>query len=282
MFYTVAGLFFIVTVFSNGVADSTFRRALLISVLLLFAAGLGSYYFQRIGEWSLEAFQFPRVNNAGQFTWASLGDVLTYIFNLPLDVQKRVGAAFTGALAGIALLIIYWIVQRFTLIKNWTGQNTSLAILNLFLIVGAILPPAANAGSYATPCSTNFLSYYEQAGKALADAIPPDSLVYWKGSGRHIAMMLYVDDIRIFPPQITAGAGYVQAGDPERLLRFGLFNDEMDLEWRESANYFIIWKGYPNIELSDFQNDDRYEAVQFDMENLSQCEDVLYVFRRRS
>lgn len=282
MFYTVAGLLFIVIVFSNGVSDSKIRRVLLMVVLLLFAAGLGSYYFQRIGEWSLAALQFPRMNSEGRLTWASLGDVLTYIFNLPPDVQKRVGAALTGALVGMALLTIYWLVQRFALIKSWTGQNASLATLNLFLLVGVILPPAANAGSYATPCSTNFLSYYEKAGQALADAIPPDSLVYWKGSGRHIALMLYLEDIRVFPPQITAGAGYVQAGDPDRLLRFGLFSDAMDLQWRESADYFIIWKGYPNIELEDFQNDERYEPVPFDMQNLARCEDVLYVFRRRS
>jgi hypothetical protein len=258
------------------------RRAILVVVLLLFAAGLGSYYFQRIGEWSLAALQFPRVNSKGEFAWASLGDMLTYIFNLPFDVQRRMGAAVTGVLVGIALLIIYWIVQRFAIIKNWIGQNVSLATLNLFLIVGVILPPLANVGLYVTPCSTNFLSYYEQAGQALADSIPSDSLVYWKGSGRHIAMMLYVDDIRVFPPQITAGAGYVQAGNPDRLLRFGLFNDAMDLQWRESAEYFIIWRGYPNIGLSDFTNDERYEAVPFDMGNLDQCEDRLYLFRRHS
>ncbi|MEW6083503.1 MAG: hypothetical protein AB1607_02810 [Chloroflexota bacterium] len=282
MFYTIAGLLFIVTVFSNGSTDSIFRRVLLIVVMLLFAAGLGSYYFQRTGEWSLAALHFPRVNSAREFAWASLGDVLTYIFNLPLDVQKRIGAAVIGVLVGMALLFSYWIVQRYTSIKNWTGQNASLAILNLFLLVGVILPPAANAGLYATPCSTDFLAYYEQAGQALADAIPPDSLVYWKGSGRHIAMLLYVDDIRVFPPQVTAGAGYVQAGDPDRLLRFGLFSREMDVQWRESADYFIIWKRYPNIELDDFQNDVRYEPVPFDMKNLAQCEDVLYLFRRRS
>ncbi len=281
MFYSVAGLLFIVIVFSNGISDSSFRRAILIVVLLSFAAGLASYYFQRIGAWSLAAIQFPRVNSAGQFTFASLGEVLTYIFNLPLDVQKRVGAALTGALIGIALLILYWIAQRFTSIKNWTGHNASLATLNLFLLVGVILPPAANAGTYVTPCSTNFLTYYEQAGRALADAIPPDSLIYWKGSGRHIAMLLYLKDVRFFPPQITAGAGYVRAGDPERLLRFGMFSDEMDSQWRESADYFIIWKGYPNTNLDDFQNDPRYEPVPFDMENLAQCEDVLYLFRKR-
>lgn len=281
MFYSVAGLLFIVTVFSNAVVDSIFRRVLLLIVLLSFAAGLGSYYFQRLGTWSLTTIQLPRVNSGGEFAWASLGDVFTYIFNLPLDIQKRVGAAFTGVLLGIILLMMYWIVQRFDISKNWTGRNASLATLNLFLLVGVILPPALNTDLYSSPCSTNFLSYYEQAGTSLSDAIPSGSLVYWKGSGRHLALMLYVDDVRVFPPQITAGAGYVLSGDPDRLLRFGLFTDAMDLQWRESADFFIIWEDYPNTELSDFQNDEQYEAVQFDMANLSQCEDILHLFRRR-
>jgi len=93
---------------------------------------------------------------------------------------------------------------------------------------------------------------------------------------------LYLDDVQIFPPQISAGAGYVAAGDPDRLLKFGLFNDTMDLQWRESADFFIIWNRYTNIELSDFENNERYEAVPFDMGKLAQCEDVLRLFRRRS
>ncbi|MFN8426982.1 MAG: hypothetical protein U0X87_12095 [Anaerolineales bacterium] len=282
MFYSVAGLLFIVIVFSNGVsAGLIFRRAILIVVLLSFAIEACIILFSTDRRMVAGSDQFPRVNSAGQFTFASLGEVLTYIFNLPLDEAKTSRRSAHRCADRNRLLILYWIAQRFTSIKNWTGHNASLATLNLFLLVGVILPPAANAGTYVTPCSTNFLTYYEQAGRTLADAIPPDSLIYWKGSGRHIAMLLYLKDVRFFPPQITAGAGYVRAGDPERLLRFGMFSDEMDSQWRESADYFIIWKGYPNTNLDDFQNDPRYEPVPFDMENLAQCEDVLYLFRKR-
>jgi hypothetical protein len=284
MFYTVAGFLFIVIVFSNGAAFSTLRTAVLVIILLSFASGFGLYYFQRLGTWALTAIQFPRVNrlfSEGELAWATLGDILTFIVNVPLDGQKRIGAALTGFLVGLLLLIVFWMIRRFGRSQSWIHGHASLSALNLFLILGVILPPALNTQIYSMPCSMRFLSYYEAAGRSLSEAIPPGSLVYWKGSGRHVALMLYVEDIRLFPPQITAGAGYVRAGDPDRLLRFGLFNDEMDLQWRESADFFIIWDGYPNTNLSDFQNDDRYEAVPYDMGSLNQCEDVLHLFRRR-
>lgn len=285
MFYTTAGFLFIVVVFSNRVGESALRHILLLIALLVFAAGLGSYYFQRLGEWSLAAIQFPRVNRIftdGEVAWASLGDVFTYVLGYPLDVQKRLGSAITGVLVGILLLVLAWAFRRFFQRGNWSGQSLAVSSLSLFLVVGVVLPPAMNIGVYSNPCSTNFLSSYEEAGESLANVIPPGSLVYWKGSGRHIALMLYLDDVQIFPPQISAGAGYVAAGDPDRLLKFGLFNDTMDLQWRESADFFIIWNRYTNIELSDFENNERYEAVPFDMGELAQCEDVLRLFRRRS
>lgn len=284
MFYTAAGFLFIVVVFSNGAVLSNLRTALLAAVLLTFASGFGLYYFQRLGAWALTAIQFPRLNRLfsdGELAWAALGDILTYVLNLPLDGQKRIGAALMGFLAGSLLLIAILIVRRFGGPQNLLRGRASLSALNLFLILGVILPPALNPHIYTLPCSMKFLSYYEIAGRSLSEAIPPGSLVYWKGSGRHVALMLYLDDIRVFPPQITAGAGYVLSGDPDRLLRFGLFDDEMDLQWRESADFFIIWDGYPNTHLSDFQDDERFEAVPYDMGSLNQCEDVLHLFRRR-
>ena len=59
-FYTTAGLFFITVVFSNGVSNSKWRLALLSVVLLLFAAGLGLYYYQSWGNWVLDTVRVPR------------------------------------------------------------------------------------------------------------------------------------------------------------------------------------------------------------------------------
>jgi hypothetical protein len=111
--------------------------------------------------------------------------------------------------------------------------------------------------------------------------IPPGSLVYWKGSGRHLAFMLYMDDIKIFPPQIHAGGGYV-VGDSQQLIRLGVFNQELDERWRQSADILIVWNTYMTKEFREFLKQPGYEPIPFDMGKLSKCEDELYVFRRTS
>jgi hypothetical protein len=149
------------------------------------------------------------------------------------------------------------------------------------LFVGTILPVALKDMMVEKKCSTNFLSYYEQAGKTLSDLVPPGSLVYWNGSGRHLAFMLYMKNVKLFPPQIHAGGGYV-VGDTKQLLRLGLFNDELDKQWRESADILIIWSTYLTKEFRAFLDQPAYKQIPFDMGKLSQCEDALYVFRRSS
>jgi hypothetical protein len=182
--------------------------------------------------------------------------------------------------AGI-IFVVVWIIAWLLDGRKIQGSLFPIrAVLNTFLMIGVLLPPVAEVGSLSTPCSTNFLSDYEQTGHALSEAIPPDSQVFWKGSGRHIALMLYVEDIRIFAPQINAGGGYFVSGDREQMLRFGIFDEAINTEWLEMADVFIIWQGYPNTELEYFENDPGYERIPYDMGDLVRCEDPLYLFRR--
>jgi hypothetical protein len=152
-------------------------------------------------------------------------------------------------------------------------------ILACCLVAGTVLPFGVNWLSNRRTCSTNFLTYYEEAGKTLASLIPPGSQLYWRGSGRHLAFMLYVDQVKIFPPQIHAGAGYA-AGETERLYRLGLYNEELDEQWRESADILIVWDTYFTDEVREFFEQPGYEQISYDMGNLAQCEDALYVFRK--
>ena len=93
--------------------------------------------------------------------------------------------------------------------------------------------------------------------------------------------MLYVDNVKLFPPQIHAGGGYM-AGDTQQLLRFGIYNEELDKQWRESADILVFWPTYVNKEVRDFLAQPVYERIPFDMGKLAQCEDELLVYRRTS
>lgn len=284
-FYTTVGFFFILVVFSNGLNTSRSRIFLFVVSLLFFAASLGLYYYQRWGNWLLDTIPVPRLNRilrAAEFSTVSLKEVLTYTFNLSPEIQKRLVPAGAGLLLGLSLILLVWAIHRFLLSKIGTGVfPLTNIILVVCLFAGTALPVALKDVAGEENCSTHFLSYYEEAARTLSRMIPPGSLVYWKGSGRHLAFMLYMDDIKIFPPQIHAGGGYV-VGDSQQLIRLGVFNQELDERWRQSADILIVWNTYMTKEFREFLKQPGYEPIPFDMGKLSKCEDELYVFRRTS
>jgi hypothetical protein len=247
----------------------------------MFSAGFVVEYYQQVGDWALAELKLPRVfrilEGAG-LPWVSIGDLFTQRMNYPLDLQRRLASALTGGVAGILLLIITWVFHRYFIEQRTTWTITALSV---FLFIGATLPPVLEFGSPLSPCSTNFLGFFEQAGRSLSETIPSDSLVSWKGSGRHIALMLYVDDIQIFAPQINAGGGLMVSGKRDHLLKFGVFDGEIAAEWDRLADVLIVWKRYPNTQLSDFENNPDYEKIPYVIGKLDACEAPLYLFRRR-
>jgi hypothetical protein len=284
-FYTTAGFFFILIVFSNGIHPSPWRLPVLLVALLFFAANLGLYYYQRWGNWLLDTIQVPRLNRiirGGEFSAISLRDVLTYTLNLAPDLQKRIVPAFAAIFLGLILIISVWLIHRFLLQKKSPGRySLANVVLAVCLLMGTVFPAVLKSPTGNERCATNFLTYYEEAGRTLSNLVPPGSLIYWNGSGRQLAFMLYMKDIKIFPPQIHAGGGYA-IGESDHLLRFGLYNEVLDKQWRDSADILMIWDTYFTKEVRAFFDQPRYERVPFDMGNLAQCEDELHVFRRTS
>jgi hypothetical protein len=257
---------------------------LLALSLLLFSAILGLYYYPVWGDRLLDSVQLPRVNvlrTEGRIEFASLRDVLTYVLQMRPDLQRRFASIGAGVLAGAALLILaWWGHRRFIIPGGTTGLfSANQAVVMAFLIAGIFIIPVIRIRDSAASCSTDFLKNYEQAGRRLAEIIPPNSLVYWKGSGRQLALLLYAEDIRVFPPQITAGGGYL-IGDSDHLLRFGLYNEELDRQWKESADIYLVWKFFPTIHFEEFLDQTAYEPVLFEMGGLRLCEDPLYLFQR--
>ncbi|RIK31425.1 MAG: hypothetical protein DCC56_04365 [Anaerolineae bacterium] len=279
MFFSLTGLLFVLVVFSNGVSDSKYRFPLLATILVLFCAIVGLNYYAAWSDRLLDFIHLPRARallSNGKIDFASLREALTYSLHMAPDVQKRVAAALGGAFVGGGLLALIWVFHRQALAGKYARN---LAVVSTFMIAGVILPVFDNYRRAPTECSVNFLTYYEQAGKSLAKITPPNSLVYWKGSGRQLALLLYIDDLRYFPPQISAGAGHL-IGESEHLLKFGLYNDELDLQWKEAADLYFIWKAFPTVTFDEFLDPTQYKPILFEMGELSACEDRLYLFEK--
>jgi hypothetical protein len=251
--------------------------------LLFFAANLGLFYYQRWGDWLLSNIQVPRVNRIlrqGEFGTIPLRDILTHTFELPNELQRRIAPVAGGLFLGLIFIGLDGLM--FFLEKKWKGKYSfANIVLSCCLLVGTVFPVTLKDRPGEEGCLTNFLTYYEEAARSLSDLIPPESVVYWRGSGRHLAFMLYMDDVKLFLPQIHAGGGYA-AGDSQQLLRFGLYNEELDKQWRQSADILIIWPTYFTHEFRDFLDQPGYERIAYDMGNLAHCEDVLLVYRKTS
>jgi hypothetical protein len=284
MFFTVLGFFFVLVVFLNGFDTSRTRQILLFIGVILFAAILGLYYHPQWGGWLLTHIQLPRVNRMftrGEFSFVSLQDVLYHSLKIVVpDVQERMVGLTGGVFLGGVLWFALALLSRFLLQKNWMPKYGFVnLVLFCCLAFGTLYPFSASVKAPSNPCSARYITYYEQAGRSLAQLVPPGSQLYWKGSGKHLALMLYLNDVKIFPAQIHAGGGYV-VGDTKQLPRFGMFNQELDTQWRDSAEVLVVWEENMSPDLLEFLQQQPYEQVQYDMGELARCEDALFVFRR--
>jgi hypothetical protein len=282
MFYTTAGLFFLIVVFSNGLDNSMARRVLWFGVVLLFAAILGLSYEARWSNWLLDHIWLLRVKSlfsGGKSLTVSLRDVLTYSFSMVPDLQEQLASALGGLLLGVSFCAVVWILHRLAVQRMWMKRSTVLDILLLAALSIGVMLPVLLIPATTGKCSTNYLSYYERAGRSLSRIIPAGSNIYWKGSGKQLAFLLYVSNANIIPAQINAG-GSPAEGDVEDILRLGRINNELDAQWRDSADIYLIWEKRMSLERREYFSQPQYVRVPFDMGGLAQCEDALLVFRR--
>ncbi|HAV78962.1 MAG TPA: hypothetical protein DCX53_16555 [Anaerolineae bacterium] len=286
-FYNSAGILLIVGVFSIKRHGSKYNNFILISYLLFISANLGLYYSDW-GDWLLQNILLPlpgRLFAEGNLSTVTLANFLTHVSPLPFNLQRRVAAVIGGFLCGLLIIMLTGLLHKWVLRgSKWNRRfSFSYSVLICFTIIGILLPNGQNSDRArdAGNCSNNYLTYYEETGRALRELAPPNSRVYWRGSGNHLALMLYMDNIEIFPPQIHAGGGFKSLGDNETLLKRGLFNNELDAEWRNKADFFVLWEEYLTEDARKFFTQPGYEMIPFDMGGLDLCEEPFLVFIKR-
>ena len=258
--------------------SSSALQVISILLVLILSVGIGLSLFDNVGA-SILNLPVPRMRD-GQFLsgTTALVDFITNKFGLALILTKRYLASAIGLGVGLVVLLIAFVLSR----RMKDAQNRPgyvFVALNLFLVLGLLLSPLLNAGRSRADCEQDILSANEQLGAHLASVIPADSLVYWDG-GLSFAPMVYVPNVRIFPPQINDGYTYRIGGDPDTLFRFSHWNSELNEQWISSADIFIIEaKRYPTWK--NFLNPQEFEEYQKPITAPS-CEDGagLRIFHR--
>jgi hypothetical protein len=260
-FFDPLGIILLVIVYSQsaGYKRSRIMRVLIVALVLVLCAGIGYSLFESVGRWVYQ-IPVPRMRD-GQLLPGTTGlvDVLTQRFDLSLTIIKRMISSVLGLLFGIATVLIAFIVWRRDR-NSESRPDFAYRLANFFLLLGFVLAPFVNARGSRIECRQDLLAANEQLGAYLANIIPSNSLVYWDG-GLSVTPLVYVPNIRIFPPQINSAYTYRDGGDADTIYRLSHWNSELNEQWKDSADIFIIEaKRYSTWK--DFLSPQKFEEYQ--------------------
>jgi hypothetical protein len=95
----------------------------------------------------------------------------------------------------------------------------------------------------------------------LAKIAPPGTKIYLDGSVASVPL-LYIHDPVILPPQLNDIYSYKIGGDPDQVLRNGFWNEQISLQWRNSADVFVV--GADRVqEWRDYLTAKKFDQIQF-------------------
>jgi len=294
-FFTPLGIILLVVSLSSWEKKhSPLRTAALILFILALATGLGYSAYEDVSLTntinSILTTHVPRMRNLHFFPgdvpiWGVLANKYGWDYLESYGVMRRVIPTAIGLGAGIiiimlALLLFYVILKKLRLFIFSFELFAGL----IFLITGALFSSTLflGGGRFAYDCGGDVIALYESSGAQLASLIPPGSKVYWDSTSSGSSMLLYLPGIQVFPPQINGQFGYRMGGDPDSLLRAGLWNDELAAQWIQAADVIVIKKPpiFPLWE--DYISLDDYDVYQI-QQPLSSCrsESSLNVYLRK-
>lgn len=209
-------------------------RQVVIALFALFVfAGIGFSLFEEIGSELLALGIPPFIAGDGSLTF---WDLLSGKFAWERKLARQAACAALGLLAGLVFLSLVYLPYR---AGRGKVRNFGFALANALLLFGFLFSWTLAGSNRANPCGLDVIAAYEENGAHLAEVIPPGSRVYWDG-GLSVAPLLYIPDVRIFPSQLNQDYAFRIGGDPDQLMRAGLWNEALALQWRNEADFLLI------------------------------------------
>lgn len=216
------------------------RQALAALAVLGTAAGVGFGAHQWLDE-ILLTIAIPRTRNMRILPgttelWRSLTNKFGWSFELQQWLLPLAAGVAVGALL-LALVLGWWLLWG----RKRSAAAPGFVLLVVLLVLGGLLTPTPLLGGVIeeTACRSNVIESHETIGAQLDAIIPDGSLVYWRGS-LSPAPLLYLSDIRIFPPQLNDTYSRREGGDPETLFRIGYWNTALSERWFTEADFVIV------------------------------------------
>ena len=213
-----------------------------------------------------------------------LGSIWVNKFYLDQNQTWRLLSVFAGLVVGLLILVLAFMIKRLIgrRLKE-TGGSFGYWIMATFLLIGVIFTPTlVLGGGYRPPsCEYDTIKSFEESGFHLAKYIPPGSTIYWRG-GLSVVPLLYVPGIKIYPPQVNDGYSRAE-GDTNIVLKFGLWNNELEESWAKSADSVLIEKRSDVGWLREYVNSGIFDELPTAPPTVLCREDyAIHIFRRRN
>jgi hypothetical protein len=225
-----------------------FAKVAIVVTVLAATTAIGYALFAQIGSGLLN-MPLPRLR-AGHLLpgWATLWQVLSNKYHIVYADARGYIPAIAGLVVGILLLIISFIIFRHHPYRKTMYFASFMAYG--FLILGLVLLPLLTWTYEVDICRTDVLSSYEKIGAQLASIAPPGTRIYLDGTLTDVPL-LYTHGADILLPQLNDYNSFRIGGDSDLELRNGFWNEQLGLQWRNTADVFMIeedrmsgWKEY--------------------------------------
>lgn len=244
-FFYVAAILLVVLVLSVWRKSAgIIRQALLGFAMLIVSVGIGFSAFSDLGD-TLLGLYVPRVAGGRLLPgFTTLWETISNKFLVERNMAEKIVSALGGLSAGIFLLLLALLIYKMS-----RGRQTTYAYVLAVTVLtfGFVLSPILAGSGARADCSTDVIEANEQVGAYLRQNIPQGSSVYWNG-GLSVAPLLYLPGIKIFPAQINGGYAFRVDGDPQQLLKYGLWNAQLRTQWLAEADFVIVEAGrYGNM-----------------------------------
>jgi hypothetical protein len=242
---------------------SSFRRVALVLVLVVVPIVFGVTLDSGISELLLET-QVPRLSNLRlEPGTISLLDTIGGKFSLTSDIIITWTSLLLNVfMIGFALVFLYYAVMAVCNRERFVKRNYLGAFLGVFIGIELALATIVFGNTYRSyDCGKDIITAHESVGEYLTARIPADSLVYW-GVGRSPVPLLYLSNVKIFPPQLNGDYTLRGGGDSDELLRFGYWNDQLAINWLASADYIMVEKRNYSSTVAEFLDPSHYDEFE--------------------
>jgi len=212
------------------------QKLISIVTIPILVSAIWYSWFERIGI-DLINLNIPRLKG-GRILPGNipLWDFLEYKFHLEYGISRQLIPACFGFMSGILMLALLYLIYRLSFKDK---HRFALFYICSMIICGILCSPLTASKQNENYCTTNLPKMYQELGKQLDEVIPAGSKIYLD-SRQGTILLLYLSDVTFYPPQINGKFSLKTDRNSDKLLKKGLWNEELANIWRKEADYFII------------------------------------------